>query len=258
MAPTRQRVMTQSQTTRPREIPRTMPRNNLQTKSPVQNLMKGNFSISVQKVDMRRQCNMCKIMLPNPKALIQHMNKNHFNLPGGINIISGSGPDVRTPSSSSMISSASTKSSSLSSRSALAPLRQPPPSQRQQFSQKIQNVLSRSRPVTKILTVTCPDCGKSIDKSKFTVHKMSHSKEKPASRSSILNRSSISLEKVANNNSINKTPTEVMDVDDNSQDGDDVEADDNENGANDNLKNEIEKLKTFELLDNLVNFLQES
>ena len=249
MAPTRQRVMTQSRATReiPRSISRSTPRNTQQqTRSPVQNLMKGNFSISVQKVDMRRQCNMCKITLPNPKALIEHMNKNHFNLPGGINIISGSGSDVIAPSSSSLISS-----SKPSFR------QQPPQSQRQKFSQKIHNVLSKSRQtVTKIITVTCPDCGKSIDKTKFEIHKLSHAKEKPASRSSILNRSNISLQKVANNDPISKDSVEVMDVEDNSQDGDIEE--NKEETANEQLKNEIENLETFELLDNLVNFLQDS
>ena len=56
--------------------------------------------ISFSKVDMRRKCNICSISLPNPTALVQHMNKNHFNLPGGINIVSGTGETISGSSNS--------------------------------------------------------------------------------------------------------------------------------------------------------------
>merc|ERR1719481_397631 len=44
-------------------------------------------NISISKVDMSRPCNMCQIILPNPDALADHMNKNHFRGLNGLNIV---------------------------------------------------------------------------------------------------------------------------------------------------------------------------
>merc|ERR1719509_518689 len=48
-----------------------------------------NTSISISKVDMSRPCNMCQVVMPNPTALVEHMNRNHFRGLQGLNIIQG-------------------------------------------------------------------------------------------------------------------------------------------------------------------------
>ena len=221
---------------------------------PISSVLRGNSSISFSKVDMRRKCNICSISLPNPTALVQHMNKNHFNLPGGINIVSGSGETISGTNNS--------------------PSRRPNPVS--PSVQKIANNLRRVEPKSKV-----------IDRSKLTVHKMSPQRntEKKTNKLSALKNSGIVIEKVADAVVNDNDEILVMDEDPlNSQETvtnsdfecsicnkklassadlklhrNELHGEENlpEDPTQEKLRDEIDKLETLELLDNLVNFLDE-
>ena len=233
-----------------RSVVRTAPAN-----PPISSVLRGNSSISFSKVDMRRKCNICSISLPNPTALVQHMNKNHFNLPGGINIVSGSG-ETRSGTNNS-------------------PSRRPNP-----VSPSVQKIVSnnlrRVEPKSKV-----------IDRSKLTVHKMSPQRntEKKTNKLSALKNSGIVIEKVAEAVVNDNDEILVMDEDPlNSQETvtnsdfecsicnkklassadlklhrNELHGEENlpEDPTQEKLRDEIDKLETLELLDNLVNFLDE-
>ena len=232
-----------------RSVVRTAPAN-----PPISSVLRGNSSISFSKVDMRRKCNICSISLPNPTALVQHMNKNHFNLPGGINIVSGSGETISGTNNS--------------------PSRRPNPVS--PSVQKIANNLRRVEPKSKV-----------IDRSKLTVHKMSPQRntEKKTNKLSALKNSGIVIEKVAEAVVNDNDEILVMDEDPlNSQETvtnsdfecsicnkklassadlklhrNELHGEENppEDPTQEKLRDEIDKLETLELLDNLVNFLDE-
>ena len=235
----------QRSVTRPAPIP---------TNPPISSVLRGNSSISFSKVDMRRKCNICSISLPNPSALVQHMNRNHFNLPGGINIVSGSGETIAGSSSS--------------------PSRRPNPVS--PSVQKVVNNLRKVEPKSKV-----------IDRSKLTVHKLSpqRNKEKSTNKLSALKNSGIVIEKVADAMVTDNDEILVMEEDPlNTQDTvtnsdyecnicnkklassadlklhrNELHGEDNppEDPTQEKLRDEIDKLETLELLDNLVNFLDE-
>ena len=221
---------------------------------PISSVLRGNSSISFSKVDMRRKCNICSISLPNPTALVQHMNKNHFNLPGGINIVSGSGETISGTNNS--------------------PSRRPNPVS--PSVQKVANNLRKVGPKSKV-----------IDRSKLTVHKMSPQRntEKKTNKLSALKNSGIVIEKVAEAVVNDNDEILVMDEDPlNSQETvtnsdfecsicnkklassadlklhrNELHGEENppEDPTQEKLRDEIDKLETLELLDNLVNFLDE-
>ena len=229
-----------------RSVPRSIPAN-----PPISSVLRGNSSISFSKVDMRRKCNICSISLPNPTALVQHMNKNHFNLPGGINIVSGSGETI-----------AGSNNSPSRRTNPVSP-----------SVQKFVNNLRKVEPKSKV-----------IDRSKLTVHKMSPQRntEKKTSKLSALKNSGIVIEKVpdavvTDNDDIlvmEEDPLEPVTNSDyecsicnkklasssdlklhrNEQHG---EENPPEDPTQEKLRDEIDKLETLELLDNLVNFLDE-
>ena len=234
----------QRSVTRPAPVP---------TNPPISSVLRGNSSISFSKVDMRRKCNICSVSLPNPSALVQHMNRNHFNLPGGINIVSGSGETIAGSSNS--------------------------PSRRQNpvspSVQKVVNNLRRVEPKSKV-----------IDRSKLTVHKMSpqRNKEKSTSKLSVLKNSGIVIEKVADAMVTDNDEILVMEDPLDSQETvtnsdyecsicnkklassadlkvhrNELHGEENppEDPTQEKLRDEIDKLETLELLDNLVNFLDE-
>ena len=221
---------------------------------PISSVLRGNSSISFSKVDMRRKCNICSISLPNPTALVQHMNKNHFNLPGGINIVSGSGETISGTNNS--------------------PSRRPNPVS--PSVQKVANNLRKVGPKSKV-----------IDRSKLTVQKMSPQRntEKKTNKLSALKNSGIVIEKVADAVVNDNDEILVMDEDPlNSQETvtnsdfecsicnkklassadlklhrNELHGEENppEDPTQEKLRDEIDKLETLELLDNLVNFLDE-
>ena len=248
------------------------------SRAPVSGLLRGNSSISVSKVDMRRKCNMCQIELPNPKSLIDHMNRNHFNLPGGINIIT----DNSSSSSSSSASSLATFKNNLQRHITAAPSR----SSSQAVPARISGakVAARLQPVAvtpprkpkTIELVTCHTCGKTIDKSKFQVHKLTHAQERKDMKTTVLKNSSIVLtktydtkeavdpleleEEVTNsdyecNICEKKLANEkALKLHRNAEHGENNTIDDDDH---EEMKNQIGDLETSELLDNLVNFLQD-
>ena len=232
-------------------------------RGPASSFLQGNSSISVSKVDSRRKCNMCAIVLPSPAALIQHMNRNHFNLPGGVNII-GEAP-----------------SSSFSQRPPATPSYSRPPAAAASrgISPKVQRLVTNLR-------AGVPSANK-VDKSRIPLQKQSQ----VISKNSALRNSSIVLKKVENT-----APAQTVQVtkisgsdeillmdEDGGQEvvtNSDYECDicnkklasdealklhkNAEHGeenvpvdsAQEALKGEIDNLETSELLDNLVNFLE--
>ena len=257
------RASVQRSIPRPAKVQRSVPRQAPVQRSvvrpapanpPISSVLRGNSSISFSKVDMRRKCNICSISLPNPTALVQHMNKNHFNLPGGINIVSGSGETISGTNNS--------------------PSRRPNPVS--PSVQKIANNLRRVEPKSKV-----------IDRSKLTVHKMSPQRntEKKTNKLSALKNSGIVIEKVADAVVNDNDEILVMDEDPlNSQETvtnsdfecsicnkklassadlklhrNELHGEENppEDPTQEKLRDEIDKLETLELLDNLVNFLDE-
>lgn len=221
---------------------------------PISSVLRGNSSISFSKVDMRRKCNICSISLPNPTALVQHMNKNHFNLPGGINIVSGLGETISGSSNS--------------------------PARRQNpVSPSVQKIVNNFRKVE--------HKSKVIDRSKGIVHKGSPQRnaEKKTSKLSALKNSGIVIEKVADAMVTDNDEILVMEEDPlNSHDTvtnsdyecnicnrklassadlklhrNELHGENNppEDPTQEKLRDEIDKLETLELLDNLVNFLDE-
>ena len=183
---------------------------------------------------------MCQVTLQNPQALIDHMNRNHFNNPGGINIITNL-------QQSGVISD----------------------NQRQTATRRSPAQLSRS-PLTsrvgKVEVIKCPTCGKSVDKSKYAVHKLSHSQQRKPSKPDVMRNKGVTLQNVTyypSKEEKNKDVELVEICEDNeeaSQEATEMEAEDTESQEETEkvtaVRNEIEKLDTLELLDNLVNFLQ--
>ena len=245
----------QRSVSRPASVQRSVPRQAaVPANPPISSVLRGNSSISFSKVDMSRKCNICSVSLPNPTALVQHMNKNHFNLPGGINIVSGSGETISGLSDS--------------------------PSRRQNpVSPSVQKVVNNFRKVE--------PKSKVIDRSKRIVHKGSPQRnaEKKTSKLSALKSSGIVIEKVADAMVTDNDEILVMEEDPlNTQDTvtnsdyecnicnkklassadlklhrNELHGEDNppEDPTQEKLRDEIDKLETLELLDNLVNFLDE-
>ena len=189
---------------------------------------------------------MCQVRLESPGALIEHMNKHHFNLPGGINIMTKS-----------------QRSQAANTGPALSQRRQPV-SRRGE----VQSVRNSCNPGARRLEVIkCPSCGKSVDKSKFAVHKLSHSHQRklPPTRANVVKNKGISIQKLTNDGQITEKNEDVELVellDDTEEVSPDAameeSASDDQPETEDDLavRTEIEKLDTSELLDNLVNFLQ--
>ena len=210
--------------------------------------LRGNRSISVSRVDQSRTCNMCQVRLASAGALIEHMNRHHFNLPGGINIM--------------------TKSQ----RSQAATAGPDPTHRRQTVSRKaeLQPVRnSGNSRLGRLEVIKCPSCGKSVDKSKFAIHKLSHSHQRkpPPTKANVVKNKGISLQKVTNEAPITEKNEDielVEIVDDTDEVSEELspdapleESEDQAETETDKaVRSEIEKLDTTELLDNLVNFLQ--
>ena len=208
---------------------------------PVQSsFLRGNNSISVSKVDMRRSCNMCQMSFPGPAALIEHMNRNHFNLPGGINIV--------------------THHNNSGGRSMAQPVKA-----------RSQVVPVRSRP--RVEVVKCPDCGKNVDKFKFAIHQQAHAQQRRQVRSKTVTLQKVESQQPPAEKLEDVELVEIEDDTDAASPGDEeagvgaiedaregMETDPGEDQPETEnvtaVRNEIEKLDTLELLDNLVNFLQ--
>ena len=186
---------------------------------------------------------MCQVRVPSPGALIEHMNKHHFNLPGGINIM--------------------TKSQ----RSQAARVGPDPSRQAVSRRAQVQPVRNNSR-VGRLEVIKCPSCGKSVDKSKFAIHKLSHSHQRklPPTKANVVKNKGISLQKLTNDTQITEKneDIELVELVDDTEEvrpeaameesaGDDQPDTEDTDLA---VRSEIEKLDTSELLDNLVNFLQ--
>ena len=109
-----------------------------------------------------------------------------------------------------------------------------------------------------------------MDKSKFAIHKLSHSHQRklPPTKTNVVKNKGISLQKLTNEAPITEKneDIELVEIDDAEDVSEDVSPDAAmEESASDDqpdtetdqaVRTEIEKLDTLELLDNLVNFLQ--
>ena len=183
---------------------------------------------------------MCQVTLQNPQALIDHMNRNHFNNPGGINIITNL-------QRVGVISDNQRQTTTW--RSPVQPVRSP--------------LTSR---VGKVEVIKCPTCGKSVDKSKYSIHQLSHSQQRKPSKPNVLRNKGVTHQNMTYYPSKEEKNNDVElveiceDNEEASQEGTEMEAGDSESQQETEkvnaVRNEIEKLDTLELLDNLVNFLQ--
>jgi len=329
------------------------------------NVLRGNGSISISKVDQTKKCTMCATILPNPAALREHMNREHLSILGGVVVASGedkrlalnSRPaqevKMQTPNTylaqglTSGVQLRSPASALALNRSLPSPVTPRPPASFQRAFPNSGSRVSRPRSpaVQNIRTkqpadlAKCNICGKSVEKSKLAIHKMSHSGDRKVEKSN-LNRSSLSshvgpntlkrkmedgVEHGANAKEKMQDDQEVelieIDLDDSNESSmknsplphtsfkkdyklgngnSDIQCDickkklasnmalkmhnnlkhpikkevddaemlleeenDNMNKStdvkeNDDVKNEIEKMETLELLDNLVNFLNDA
>jgi len=179
------------------------------------NVLRGNGSISISKVDQTKKCTMCATILPNPAALREHMNREHLSILGGVVVASGeekrlamnSRPaqevKMQTPNNTflapRLTSGVQLRSPALAlNRSLPSPVTPRPPAS---FPRAIPNSGSRvSRPRSPAVQnirakqpadlAKCNICGRSVEKSKLAIHKMSHSGDRKKIEKSNLNRSS--------------------------------------------------------------------
>merc|ERR1712142_347168 len=244
---------------------------------------------------------MCNAVLPNPTALAQHMNNSHFPNLGGINIISGSDHDSLTKkqisTSSSEASETAVPVTVPSPKSYLTPKQHIRFGVRHQALNGIgtlkssgspSNLNTRSSPASirspatynsvrgrmKVSVVKCTVCLKTIEKSKYGVHRLTHSQEKKNLKKEVL--------KGRPRNNSSSCDVEVIDIDESegsrviqtevkSLPEDKIDDSKKDSKAEDELllheegdkpvdkktENEIENMETTELLDNLVNFLND-
>ena len=233
----------------------------VQTSPQTPPVLRGNSSISFSRVDMRRKCNICSISLPNPTALVTHMNKNHFNLPGGINIVTGSGETI-----SSSNNSPSRRTNPISPAV-------------QKLANNLRKVEPRSRVIDKSKL-------KSIQVKEVPRISPQRNAEKKSNKMSTLKNSGIVIEKVPDAQVTDNDEILVMEEDpleggqetvtnsdyecslcnkklassaDLKLHRNELHGEQNppEDPTQEKLRNEIDKLETLELLDNLVNFLDE-
>jgi len=237
-------------------------------------VLQGNINISVSKVDTSRKCNLCRETFPNPAALVEHMNSNHFNNLGGINIITKDDNDaqklvklqerqtkqeypVYNPSSykkeypvqnpNSYKSPSSYKKQNLVQSPSSYLVRSPnlnpriltnsPPVRSNKptnaNSNNIRMITSRNPGVSarqgirqrNVEIVKCNVCGKSVDKSKLSVHKLSHAKDRKNDKVNIIkttakNRSEgNSLKNVANKSALEDEDVELVEIIDDDEPG---------------------------------------
>jgi len=178
------------------------------------NVLRGNGSISISKVDQTKKCTMCATILPNPAALREHMNREHLSILGGVVVASGEdkrlamnsrpAPEVKvqTPSNTHLTprltSGVQLRSPALALNRSLPNPVTPRP--QASFPRAFPNSGSRvSRPrspaIQNIRTkqpldlAKCNICGKSVEKSKLAVHKMSHSEDRKMEKYNLIRSS---------------------------------------------------------------------
>jgi len=186
-----------------------------------------NSSISISKVDMSRPCNMCHVMMPSPAALIEHMNKNHFRGLAGLNIVqqgAPSRPSLPTPPSP------------------VSPREAPPPSRGPILTPAQAKALSLSKnPNGGLGSPRLP-----ITRSPGIQQRMqSPSPTQPPNkmaRSETIQGVSFSRPINTSNKAVNSSSEELLD----------------EGSKEKSIRKEVEGLQTLELLDNLVNFLNDT
>ena len=167
----------------------------------VPTVLQGNSSISIAKVDMRRKCNMCSEVLPSPGALADHMNSKHLSTFGGINITSKDNQlfPKKSFKEDKLLVKNSIPTPVLSntvrpSRSSLPPGAQPPIRKPQApynpHSPIIRNVSSGNRmqqtnrraSSSTMECVKCDMCSKTVEKSKLSVHKLTHNQDRKSEK----------------------------------------------------------------------------
>jgi len=164
----------------------------------VPSALQGNVSISISKVDLTRNCSMCSDTVPNPAALVEHMNTNHFTRLGGINIVSKADHEakkseyqerasqqqvqVQSPSAYTIPKQPTTqwpinRNSPATSRPIISQISRTRPHNIPRMSkpQSPAQVFKRRQPVE---TVKCNICAKTVEKSKLSVHKLSHAQDR--------------------------------------------------------------------------------
>jgi len=187
----------------------------------VPSALQGNLSISISKVDMTRSCNMCSDTLPTPAALVEHMNRNHFKSLGGINIVTRGAESKEKKSDNhrersiqeGRVQTPSAFMTPISTRLPIIAQQQRPLNIRNFSSpvtprQRIPSNAPRSLPANgprmmrpggrpaqavqrkqPVEVIKCNVCGKNVEKSKLSVHKLSHAQDRKNEKSNMIRTS---------------------------------------------------------------------
>ena len=177
----------------------------------VPSVLQGNGSISISKVDMTRKCNLCSQTFPNPSVLVEHMNRNHFKSLGGINIVSKGDNDaqksehqertaqqypVQTPSSYTVQKHNLNPKNTRNYPNQTTHRQMPSNVSRMpnNFHAVKNNVQRKNKPHSPAQgfrqrtpeVVKCNVCAKTIEKSKLSVHKLSHTRERKNEKTNMI------------------------------------------------------------------------
>jgi len=200
-------------------------------------------NISISKVDMSRPCNMCQIILPNPDALAEHMNKNHFRGLNGLNIVaadssrSTSKPKPPPTSTSPLLKSPPRRPVPIQ------PLPRPPA----QAQPRQPPTQSRNPPLSQSQTPSRSTTPARVIQQSRSRSQTSTAKEPP---------NKVSRTSVGSRGDIQKQPEGQKETGKDKGPAVSKESQD-ENLTENSIRKEVEGLQTLELLDNLVNFLNE-
>eukprot|EP00092_Neocalanus_flemingeri_P036097 GFUD01039301.1.p1 GENE.GFUD01039301.1~~GFUD01039301.1.p1 ORF type:complete len:481 (+),score=119.69 GFUD01039301.1:116-1558(+) len=325
----------------------------------VPSVLQGNGSISISRVDTTRKCNMCSEIFPNPGALVEHMNRNHFKGLGGINIVSKADNDAQKSEyqerAAQQQSPVQTPSNYLVPKQPQNPRpmvrNSPYQTNQRQIPSNVPRMADNSPRMTNSVrtinntrspapgaaarprnpeVVKCNVCSKTVEKSKLSVHKLSHAQERKTEKvnkikTAVKNKPGeiVKIEKKPGTEVPCSEEVELIDLEDETDvnDGDTIarttntsintplphqsfrqgdlvskgdiqckicdknlasnmalkmhnnlkhpvkkevdtemllEEEEKDKARESSIKNEIDKLETMELLDNLVNFLNDA
>jgi len=236
----------------------------------VPRMLARNSSISISKVDMSRPCNMCKVMLPSPGALAEHMKKNHFSRLAGINI-------QLADSSSKSSTYKPTPKPVKNEPPVVKRTPQNPPARRlpgQVRNLSMANSMTTQRALTRSPTSDALFNRRSPSTQNENSPNWANSPSQPITPEETMERSSIGTNLTPQQkrpNSFGRTPTQSpskaarmirmneISLTHTGSTGKDIyeEApkDEDSGDSEETIKKEVEDLQTMELLDNLANFL---
>jgi len=175
--------------------------------------LRGNGSISISKVDQRKKCTMCEDILPNPGALVEHMNRAHLSILAGVNVNVTTSPtrrrdeDIKPESFSSrndqQVAPFPTPNQPIpyqhQPRPAVfsrtmpspgtprpVPFRRSFPSNGHRMTRPASPSSQRMRNKQSMDLVKCNICVKTVEKSRMALHKLNHAEERKNEKSNVI------------------------------------------------------------------------